>query len=92
MGDICCLYSFLKYLLNIRYWQYLGKVNGNKMVPSVITEIISKETSNVLVMATNTAWSRVTCYPRPGIKPSQQYRFPFLPWGLSLSINDVPVT
>ena len=35
----------------------------------------------------NAACSRVTCYPRPGVQPSQQYRFPLL-----LPISDVPVT
>lgn len=33
------------------------------------------------------AWSGVTCYPRPGVEPSQQYRCP-----LPLPISDVPMT
>lgn len=30
MGDICCLYYFLKHLLNIRYCLDSGEVNRNK--------------------------------------------------------------
>lgn len=40
----------------------------------------------------NAAWSRVTCYPRLGVEPSQQYRFALPPWGLSLPISGIPVT
>ena len=53
MGDICCLYSFLKYFIEYQvlamHWQ--GQWEQNR-VPSVITEVIAKGTSNVLVMAT----------------------------------------
>lgn len=53
MGYICYFYFFLKYFLEYQVlavpWQ--GQWEQNR-VPSVITEIIAKETSNVPVMAT----------------------------------------
>lgn len=84
MADICCLYSFLQYILNIRYWLSSGEVSGNKTGSLPLEEgVIAEDKALVLV---------IMIALQPGLgshavpcllsEPRQQCRLPFFSVGI----------